>query len=493
MNVLDKIVVEAKRADEGWGRAYPLFSRILNKYGFKTGVEIGVAFGGHAEAILKLTQVDKLYGVDPYRHYDNYKDPMNLPQSEFEILYEFTKNRLAVFGDRIDIVREISSRAAEIIKGQVDFVYVDALHTYEGVRDDLRLWFPKIRDGGVIGGHDYGHPSFPGVKNAVDEFFARFGWEVRDEGEGVWWVEKKPLQISYIVPAYNCESTVLESLDSIIHSNIEYGDEIVIVDDNSIDGTKELLKKYASEHSEVRIIEHLRNKGGAGARNTAVENANNELIFCLDSDNVLMPESVAKLKKFLIFEAAHAASFEELCYFNDDINKQTHKWIFRAGEITFEDCLASTIVPISSGNYLYTKESWRLAGGYPEQSRALDAWGFGIRQLALGQKMVVLKSTGYLHRHGHDSYWVRELKNGITSLTALQILIPFIDQLKPSTINYIMGAHGRKSWFENLESIPLRSRSCRIGRGGIILDSNGNRRFNATLLRRLRLKIRAII
>lgn len=497
MNLKDKIAAEAKRADEGRGRAYPLFSRALNNYGLKVGIEIGVAFGGHAEAMLRQTQIDKLYGVDPYRHFDGYDDPMNLPQSEFDALYEFTKNRLAVFGSRFEAVRDISAAAAAaaatVIKDQIDFVYVDALHTYEGVRDDLKTWFPKVRAGGIIGGHDYGHPNFPGVKKAVDEFFIRFGWQIHDEGEGVWWVEKKSLHMSYIIPAYNCESTISETIKSIILGNIEKGDEIVIVDDCSTDGTKVLLSKYAREYDFVHIVSHARNKGGAAARNTAVEHAKNTLIFCLDSDNVLMPDSVVKLKQFLISEAAYAASFQELRYFIDDVTKLTHKWVFRAGEITFEDCLASGVVPISSGNYLYTKESWRLAGGYPEYSRALDAWGFGLRQVALGQKMVVLANTGYLHRHGHESYWVREAKSGKNSLTALQILIPYLDQLKRSSINYVMGARGRTSWFENIGCVPIRARSGRVGCGGDVLGADGKTIEHLTPLRRFLMRARAIL
>jgi len=455
-NLLEKITLEAEHADKAWGDSYPLFSNILNKYELKTGVEIGVAFGGHAEAILKLTQVAKLYGVDPYRNHDDYKDPMNLPQSEFEILYEYTKSRLAVFGDRIDVVRETSSRAAEIIKDQVDFVYIDALHTYEGVRDDLRLWLPKIRDGGVIGGHDYGHPSFPGVKNAVDEFFVRFGWEIRDEGEGVWWVEKKMLSVSFFMPAFNCEKTLKTSVMSIINGNISEGDEIVIVNDGSIDNTSNVIKDLDNEYPYVKYINHLTNKGGATARNTAIENCKNELLFCLDSDNILEKNSISRLKMHLIRNNADIVCFHEVCYFRDNIHNVTHKWIYHKSEFNLSDYLSTIKVPGASGNYMFTKESWGRAGGYPEFSGALDTWGFGFRQIATGSKMVVLPNSHYLHRYGYDSYWVRESKKGKISLTALQIVVPFLDMLRASDVNYMVSKKGRYSWFENIDRHPIR-------------------------------------
>lgn len=484
----DQIILKARHADEGWSGAYPLFSRVVNTYSLKTGVEIGVAFGGHSEAILLQTQIEKLYGVDPYRHFNNYDDPMNLPQSEFDALYEFAKHRLAKFGDRFEVVREVSCAAASVIKDKIDFVYIDALHTYEGVRDDLEIWFPKVKDGGIVGGHDYGHPNFPGVKKAVDDFFKRFDWEVHEEGEGVWWVEKRPLHISFIIPTYNCELTITETINSIINGNINKGDEIVIVDDASTDGTKALLDSFVRKHDFLRVLEHSRNKGGAAARNYAVENSNNELIFCIDSDNVLVEGSIDMLKRYFIEQNADVASFQELHYFRTSVENVTHKWIFKHGKIEFADCLAGYVVPIASGNYLFTKASWLRAGGYPEFAGALDAWGFGVRQLATGSKMVVLPDSFYYHRYGHESYWTRDYKKGKTSLTALQILIPYLDLFKESDINFIVGRKWRHVWFEHLDVRPLRLKTGAAGSVGYVVnlsDTSMQPRCDTHLIKKL--------
>lgn len=52
-----------------------------------------------------------------------------------------------------------------------DFVFLDAMHTYEDVKADIARWWPRVRSGGVFAMHDYGHGDFPGVKQAADEFF----------------------------------------------------------------------------------------------------------------------------------------------------------------------------------------------------------------------------------------------------------------------------------------------------------------------------------
>jgi glycosyltransferase involved in cell wall biosynthesis len=278
--------------------------------------------------------------------------------------------------------------------------------------------------------------------------------------------------ITFIVPAYNCEGTIRSTLESIFRSNYSNGDEVVVVNDCSSDDTEAILHEHAKYRTGMRIISHSRNKGGSAARNTAVEHAQNELIFCLDSDNLLKEESIPLLKRYLLREEADAAAFQQLLYFNHDPKAVTHKWIFNKGVVTFADCLASVVVPISSGNYLFTKQSWMAAGGYPESSRALDAWGFGLRQLAEGHKMVVLENTAYFHRYGHESYWVRESKKGNISMTALQILLPYFELMEAKSVDYIMARKSRQYWFDNLNRRPLRTRSGTIGRGGSIINAS---------------------
>jgi hypothetical protein len=184
-----KIVAHSIQAQGSWESAYGRFARRIEERGLRCGVEIGVAFGGHAESILAATSVEKLYGVDPYRHMDGYDDPMNLPQEEFDELYRFTVARLSRFGPRYEHIRALSGEAANRVHA-VDFVYIDADHSYAGVWRDLSLWFPKVRAGGLIGGHDYDHRDFPGVRCAVDEFLGHLRLKATHDGEGVWWTEK---------------------------------------------------------------------------------------------------------------------------------------------------------------------------------------------------------------------------------------------------------------------------------------------------------------
>lgn len=298
--------------------------------------------------------------------------------------------------------------------------------------------------------------------------------------------------VSYIMPAFNCSTTVAESIGSILHGNLAGGDEIVVVDDGSTDDTAIIVADLADRHSAIRLVKHTHNRGGAAARNTAVEQAKHDTVFCLDSDNLLAPNSVFELRHFLTATHADAAAFHELRYFKDAAATTTHIWQFRSGPVSLADHLAGKIVPGASGNYLYTKLSWFKAGGYPESAGALDAWGFGLRQVATGQRMMVMPSGHYHHRYGHQSYWIRDVvgKNDQASIKASQLLSPFFDRLAKEDVDYILSPSGQKAWFKALDHHPIRVLDGNAGRAGVELDTTGRVKSKNLLWKRLKARVR---
>lgn len=64
-----------------------------------------------------------------------------------------------------------SEEAARVVYDRFDMIFLDAMHTYEDVRDDIQRWWLRLKPGGWMVFHDYGHANFPGVKKAVDEIF----------------------------------------------------------------------------------------------------------------------------------------------------------------------------------------------------------------------------------------------------------------------------------------------------------------------------------
>jgi len=72
--------------------------------------------------------------------------------------------------DRRTFHRKDSVQAAACFDdASLDFVFIDAEHSYESVAADISAWWPKLKPGGFLLGHDYGQPRFPGVQRAFDE------------------------------------------------------------------------------------------------------------------------------------------------------------------------------------------------------------------------------------------------------------------------------------------------------------------------------------
>lgn len=215
MELHEIIKTMAKEADENWGKLYyHVLAGIINKEGFTTGAEIGVAFGGHADYMLNnCPGLKKLYCVDPYTPDYNSTDGYALPESlltdnggvdalqagkkfgevEYEELYLHALHRLRRHGYRHELIRMSSHEAWATVlfdeldpEEKLDFVFIDGRHTFGDVMADIELWRKIVRPGGIIAGHDYKHPSYPGVTRAVNGSF-QF---INQEDGFVWWSRK---------------------------------------------------------------------------------------------------------------------------------------------------------------------------------------------------------------------------------------------------------------------------------------------------------------
>jgi len=151
-----------------------------------TGVEVGVDEGVFSEYLLEHWRASKLISVDPWLQMapDDYADTCNVEQASMEDKYQATTRRLERFGERSEIWRETSLQAAaRLAPRSLDFVYLDARHSYEGVSEDLQAWFALVREGGLMAGHDYNDGVFVegvhGVRSAVDDFFGARAIPVR--------------------------------------------------------------------------------------------------------------------------------------------------------------------------------------------------------------------------------------------------------------------------------------------------------------------------
>lgn len=151
--------------------SYHYLGKILAQEGVKIGAEIGVDKGHFSKFLCELIPDLKLFCIDPWLNYPEYENETD--QHYFNVNYNNTIKRLKGFN--CEIIRKTSMEAVDQFfdKG-LDFVYIDANHTYKYVSEDIERWSRKVKDGGIVCGDDYDwydHKKLrTDVKDAVDEY-----------------------------------------------------------------------------------------------------------------------------------------------------------------------------------------------------------------------------------------------------------------------------------------------------------------------------------
>lgn len=135
------------------------------------GAEIGVEQGVFSEVICLSGKVKKLYSIDSWKAYREYKD--HTRQKKLDNFYELSKMRLQPYN--CELVRKFSVEASkDFLDESLDFVYIDANHDYKHVYEDISTWIKKVKSGGIVSGHDYirrkGQDQFYAVVQAVNDF-----------------------------------------------------------------------------------------------------------------------------------------------------------------------------------------------------------------------------------------------------------------------------------------------------------------------------------
>jgi len=122
-----------------------------------TCVEVGVQLGWNTKRIIDGGWTGVVFCVDNWVR-----------------MYELESAKKLLADYPVDFIQADSALAAsKFADGSIDCVYIDADHSYEGIKRDFEAWYPKVRSGGIVSGHDYGaNNDCPGVKQFIDEYMA---------------------------------------------------------------------------------------------------------------------------------------------------------------------------------------------------------------------------------------------------------------------------------------------------------------------------------
>ncbi len=152
--------------------------------------------------------------------------------------------------------------------------------------------------------------------------------------------------VSVIIPAFNRAHTLGRALDSILAQK-EVSLEIVVVDDGSTDGTRELVARFMSQHGEIRYL-HQANQGPAAARNAGILNARSNFIAFLDSDDEWLPGKLRAQLRFFEENPDYLIAQTEEIWIRSGRRVNPMKKHKKYGGWIFDKCLPLCIVSPSA-------------------------------------------------------------------------------------------------------------------------------------------------
>ena len=133
-----------------------------------TGVEIGTWKGENASRICKYLDMDKLYLIDPYKCSSDYSDEWGgKPIDDTTLKLAKNEAEEKLIWSECEFIELESDKAVSKVPNDLDFVYIDGDHSYSAVTSDIENYYLKVKDGGVIAGHNINRFS---VTSAVVDF-----------------------------------------------------------------------------------------------------------------------------------------------------------------------------------------------------------------------------------------------------------------------------------------------------------------------------------
>lgn len=186
---------------DGWFDQEHLFSQMVascNDINYYKFVEIG-SWKGRSSCymgveILNSKKNIKFDCIDTWLGSKEHQDPKSnhyepLLQIE-DGLYNLFLRNIKPLESVITPLRMTSVDACKLYENEsLDFIYIDGDHDYLSVKEDISIWYPKLKNGGYIAGDDFEEDAWPGVYYAINEYFNDNVTVIRDTT----WIKQKNL------------------------------------------------------------------------------------------------------------------------------------------------------------------------------------------------------------------------------------------------------------------------------------------------------------
>jgi|SRR5690554_250724 len=197
---------------------------------------------------------------------------------------------------------------------------------------------------------------------------------------------KRPV-VSIVIPCYNCENCIEESLQSLFNQSYK-NIEIIIINDGSKDQSLQIIKKIISDQKNTSLIDQ-QNQGQSKTRNTGVKKAQGKYLLFLDADDKIDPTFIEKCVDVLETDSEKQIVYALSAYFG----AKTGEW--KLPEYELKSFLRNNCIPITA---LIRKNDFEKVGGFDESLTFFEDWELWLKLIINGGKVHRISETLFFYR-----------------------------------------------------------------------------------------------
>lgn len=197
----------------------------------------------------------------------------------------------------------------------------------------------------------------------------------------------KHSKVSVVIPLYNMERYLAETLDSVLKSDYP-NFEVIVMDDESTDKSLSIAEHYKEKDARIRIYRQ-KNKGASSARNNAIKKAEGCYILPVDADNLISENYISEAAKVLDNNPLVKLVSSEAEYIGD----KSGRWEFEPFSINLL-CRRNLVDNCS----MYRKSDWECVGGYCNEILGREDWDFWLSLFKSGGEFIRLPIVGLYYR-----------------------------------------------------------------------------------------------
>lgn len=201
-------------------------------------------------------------------------------------------------------------------------------------------------------------------------------------------------QLSIIIPCYNSENTLEETLLSVVNQNFSEW-EAIIVNDGSNDSSESIALRFVEKDKRFKYF-YKKNGGLGKARNFGIHRCLGDYILPLDSDNMIMKDYLGNAVEILENQPEIGVVHGYAEYFGENSG------IWKIPEFEFDKILIKNAIDACA---IYRKSLWKRVGGYDENMphQGNEDWLFWIEMGKLGVSFLHLKRVVFKYRVSNNS------------------------------------------------------------------------------------------